>query len=764
MAKKISNESFVEKDFGQPVIDALKEILQLNKELANQLKETGKEASKSLQGLNPSESVKDAQKLTKELEKLTKAKEELNKVEANDIKITKELQKAEAEKLKQDKAALDLAIKENKVKQEQQKTLLAERKVVQQNQKIQVANRKERERQFKEREKERKQRTKQLTEYQKESRRLTELRNRYKDLAIAEKENTAEAKALLKEVVALDKKLKDLDASVGQNQRSVGNYEKALEGLNKTAAKFQAAAGIFTAVAGALAFLGDAFANTREGALQLQVLFSKFTETTKVFIQSLINSGEGFSQVFTGIGKRFLNTFDIIGVNAQIAAKRIENAFTFGEASDKLEAEIEQLEESLQELKGDDISEGIDKIAKAFDKTADTTSRAIQEQEKFLELQLKTTIEISEQEKALAGLAEQRQILQDISDDDTLSFIERAKVAEQARKAALEFADLENKLALTREKLTIQAVKQDLRRANALSEARLQQITTGEQLQKVLENEAIARKVSDANDEAFTAAFVERVNKQVEAQAFRRDQEEKNRKTARDAFEQELDILEEFTEKRVAANEQIISSDSATLEERQKALKENNELEEQLFNETTRRILEQGKASIDLRKDLTDAEKEERKELLNTQAIQEILNTQDEQEILNLIRKLQLGEIEEKRLKDSIKIKQDIAKINQEGAKAEDEAARKTIELQQDIALQEQKLKNESFDLQKAEFENQKKDLEARINLLKEDSIKRLELEKELNALKLEEQEKTNEEEEKNAKDSAEKRAEAVIL
>jgi hypothetical protein len=67
-----------------------------------------------------------------------------------------------------------------------------------------------------------------------------------------------------------------------------------------------------------------------------------------------------------------------------------------------------------------------------------------------------------------------------------------------------------------------------LEEQNALSESRLEQITTGEQLQN-LENEAIAKKVSDANDEAFTAAFVERVDKQVEAEAFRRDQEEKNR-------------------------------------------------------------------------------------------------------------------------------------------------------------------------------------------------------------------------------------------
>ncbi|MHC4336242.1 MAG: hypothetical protein ACYSUV_21210, partial [Planctomycetota bacterium] len=138
------------------------------------------------------------------------------------------------------------------------------------------------------------------------------------------------------------------------------------------------------------------------------------------------------------------------------------------------------------------------------------------------------------------------------------------------------------------------------------------------------------------------------------------------------------------------------------------------------------------------------------------------MNEEDQVKALNQIRAIQLGEGEERVLKETLKLKKDISAQNKEDAKAFEETARKTQELQDDIFIQEQKLKNKSFDLQKAEFENQKKDLEARINLLKEDSIKRLELEKELNALKLEEQEKTNEEEEKNAKDSAEKRAEAV--
>ncbi|MHC4302827.1 MAG: hypothetical protein ACYS7Y_36685, partial [Planctomycetota bacterium] len=326
--------------------------------------------------------------------------------------------------LKQDKAALDLAIKENKVKQEQQKTLLAERKVVQQNQKIRVANRKERERQFKEREKERKQRTKQLTEYQKESRRLTELRNRYKDLAVAEKENTKEAKALLKEVVALDKKLKALDESVGQNQRSVGDYKKALEGL-----KDQAKALPLLAVAGGVALLGQAFGDTREGALRIQILLSKLTETAKVFIQNIIEASKGLPLIFEGIKDGFKGLGDDIStvfINSELAYQKLQRTLQEGLAFvgvDGAEEEVKRLDDVILKLEKDlkdiedkepstKLQEGIDKVTKAFDKTVDTTSRAITEQEKFLRLQLETTIEIAKQEKALAGLAEQRQILQ----------------------------------------------------------------------------------------------------------------------------------------------------------------------------------------------------------------------------------------------------------------------------------------------------------------------------------------------------------------
>jgi len=437
--------------------------------------------------------------------------------------------------------------------------------------------------------------------YQKESARLVKLRKEYKDLAVQNKENTDEGKKLLKNITTLDKKLKDIDETVGQNQRSVGDYKKAVEGLNSTIGKL----GIVAIVAKGFDLLKDAFGDTRKGALALQIAFSKFTVAARVFIKSVIAAGSGVKDLFVAI----FDSFESLGLKAERALLKLNKTFVsvFGsdEEASVIEKKLEGINKQLGELGKSSVRDALAKIAKAFEGNIDVTSRAIDEQEKYLRLQLQTRIAIEQQEKALAGLAEKRQILQDISDDDTIGFITRAKAVERARKAAVEFAELDVKLALTKEKLTIQAIKQNLREAKALNERQLAEIKTGEQLVQILKDSELAKSVSDEADEAFTAAFVERVDKQVEAEAFRRDQGEKNRKAARDAFEQELDILEEFTEKRIANNEQIIGSDSESLEARRIALLENQALEQELLEASIDLILKQGKASIDLRQDLT---------------------------------------------------------------------------------------------------------------------------------------------------------------
>ena len=512
--------------------------------------------------------------------------------------------------------------------------------------------------------------------YNKESRELNDLRKRYKSLAVQNKENTTEGKELLKNITDLDKKLKKIDDTVGQNQRSVGKYTKAWEGLNSTLGKL----GIIALITKSLEFLGNVFSENREGALALEIAFSKFTVTAKVFINSVINSFEGVKDLFNAVS----DSFDAMDLKIFKAFKSLKKLNPFAD-QDAIDKEIEAINAQLVELEKSSASDAIDKITKAFEGNIETTSEAIDAQEEYLELQLKTRISIEQQEKALAGLAEKRQILQDISDDDTIGFVTRTEAVKKAQEAAIEFAALENRLALTKEKLTIDAVKQDLREAKELNERQLAQIQTGEQLQKILQDSELARKVSDTNDEAFTAAFVERRDKQAEAEGFARDQEEKNRKTARDAFEQQLDIIEEFTEKRIASNDKIISSDQFSIEERMRALQENQSLEKELLDESIRLILEQGAASIDLRKDLTESEKEQQKTLLLSADIQKIINEQDAQEVFNLIRKLDLGEIEEKRLKETLKIKQETNEANNESVKILKKATEDELKASDDL-------------------------------------------------------------------------------
>ncbi|GAG75093.1 unnamed protein product, partial [marine sediment metagenome] len=139
-----------------------------------------------------------------------------------------------------------------------------------------------------------------------------------------------------------------------------------------------------------------------------------------------------------------------------------------------------------------------------------------------------------------------------------------------------------------------------------------------------------------------------------------------------------------------------------------------------------------------------------------------IVNAETETERLALIKNLDLGEIETTRLKDSIKLNQDLAEARRESTKAIDEATLKTAELQKEILLQEKALSGDVKNIEDERLEDQKENLEKRIALLKEDSIKRLELEKQLNDLKLQDQETALEKEEEAVEKSAEKRTEAI--
>ena len=509
----------------------------------------------------------------------------------------------------------------------------------------------------------------------------------------------------MKNITALDKELKEIDATVGQNQRTVGQYENAVKGLNKTIGKL----GIAAVISKGVELLTGAFGDSREGALALKLQMVSVTERVKIFVNNVIKAMPGVIELFDALK----GTFTDIPIKAKIMAKELEKALTLTSSGKKtVQEEIEALEKTLS---GASFQGGINKIKKAFEGTGKATEKAIEKQKEYLKLQLATKISISEQEKALAGLQEQRQILQDISDDDTLGFVTRAKAMKEANDIALQFEKQQVELAKTKEKLAFEAVKQDLVRAKI----NVDNITTSKQLIALIQQGDNARKISDENDEAFTAAYAERREAEVESESFSRDQEEKFRKTKRDAFEQELDILEEFTEKTIQSNLDIINSEEATREQKKKALEENKKLTKELYENSIELIRKQAEASIDLREDLTEQQKEEQKLLLDNLDGQKLLNEADAEALFILIRSLDLGEIEEKRLKDSIKLKKDLTKGNKDLIKSDkdlqktrEEIIEKGAEVIETVLANSREKQNKELDAEIDAIENRINDVQ----------------------------------------------------
>ncbi len=172
--------------------DDAKAIQQQNAE-RKALSETYKAQKKQIAGLET-----QIKKLTKERSAVAKKTQEVNNINKEAIKLQTQLDKLTGQSAKKT-AALKLQI------QEKRKALSAEAKV--------AAGR--------------------VTLYQKESKLLNDLRNKYKNVALAQGENSRAAKALLAQITPLDNKLKQLDATVGQGQRSVGLYGKSILGVTR---------------------------------------------------------------------------------------------------------------------------------------------------------------------------------------------------------------------------------------------------------------------------------------------------------------------------------------------------------------------------------------------------------------------------------------------------------------------------------------------------------------------------------------------------
>lgn len=216
MAKQIkATDIFENEDIFRGIRQSAEQAIETLGKFKTELKQTADELKKTIGGATVGD--------TKSINELIEATKKANEVKRDTIKIEQEQEKlkkiafqAQQAEIKKKKEAITLQEKEAKAKE----------KVARET-------------------------AKQNSAYAQESARLNDLRKKYKDLAVQNKENTREAKNLLKEITALDTRLKQVDATVGQHQRNVGNYGSALTKLNGVLGQVGLAFGVGTVLQGA---------------------------------------------------------------------------------------------------------------------------------------------------------------------------------------------------------------------------------------------------------------------------------------------------------------------------------------------------------------------------------------------------------------------------------------------------------------------------------------------------------------------------------
>lgn len=177
---------------------------------------------KLLEGLKVGGSFKDLQTLLETFQRLEKALNDYKAAGQAAAQGERELEKLAQERLK-------TAQQEEKLKQQQIRTEQAMNKT----------------------------KEKTLTLYQQESKLLNDLRNKYKDVALAQGANSKAAQDLLRQITPLDAKLKAIDANVGQFQRNVGNYKSGLIEFGGAVRNILGAAGIGLGLSEGFTFLKE---------------------------------------------------------------------------------------------------------------------------------------------------------------------------------------------------------------------------------------------------------------------------------------------------------------------------------------------------------------------------------------------------------------------------------------------------------------------------------------------------------------------------
>ena len=663
-------------------------------------------SSDIFQGDLTSKQIKEFESLIKTLEKLEEKQKELLKISAKQINVSSK----EYEQVKKNEKAIndfnqaeDLLLKTEKerVKLENKLAQVSEeryKEVAKLRVQIQEKNKAVKD--------EVKEELGLLDAYQKKSKRLNQLRKEYKNLVLQEGKATKETKDLLREIQDLDQELKDVDASVGQFQRNVGNYADAVKDASSSIGNF----GLGAAVGYVAGKAEDFLSVSKEAGDNAKKSLAPVLATLQVTLQSLVSLIPTFvnqiQQAFTRVELLFAETSNIFGGN---------------------EEKVRELEQALFELElqgADNLS--ISEAFKDFGKRVDETTKAIEEQ---VEVQREAETELLRLERSVARLVQREEALRVIADDNNRSFEERQKAFIEVQRLSEQRANEEIRLA-----------QEQLRLAEADLDIQIKRAGINATATQILKDKTLAQKIDEEVLRSYNEALIGVTESEGALTILRTQNAKESADITRDLFEQDLDYLLDYTDNQKSINERIIADDLVTLDARKDLLEETNKLFDNAFNEQIE-LFKVYNSEIDANK---------------------LIQSESSGTLLEYVRSLELGEIQTQRLLEVTRDYRTGIQDLKDAQKDLNEAELESLELQKDIELQRRKLAGENVDLEAERFEDEVENIKKRISLLKEGSLERLRLEKELNDLLLEEQDRLAKEQEKKEKDRLDKQAELI--
>lgn len=573
-----------------------------------------------------------------------------------------------------------------------------------------------------------------LSAYQKESKRLTELRNKYKDLAVQGQANTKEGRKLLRQVQDLDEQLKELDETVGQSNRKVGSYTKAIKTLEKRFPRLAGAvedanreisdlnralssAGVILAITKALEGLQNVIGNNAEAGAGLQKVLGSVTVAFTVLLSRLVKAfpifislvEDGFNSLTNGFKSSLL----------EIKIFWAETKSVFGSGSN----EIKKLKKELADLEKEGQSSGktFDDLLKVFEGMPEEIEKTVKANNRLVDSTLAVRKQNIALQKEIDNRLKTQAELQNAADDENNSLLDRIAAQEKLIKQTEEIDKIEIQLAENRVRLAQQ-------------------------------NLSVFKESIDAREE-LAQANTELINLEVQQFAERKAQLTELSTLEADVLEQRLDFLIDNFDNQKTINERIINDEKTSFEERQRLQAENEKLATESYDAQlaafNKRLSEQGKAQLDFEKLVNESDSR----LIAQESLNAGLSERLTTRLLEVIRERRTV------LQDNVETQQDL-----------NDAVKESNELEEETILNNEtinKLKEEGVDvelvlqgLEEKRMEMEIENLQMRIALAEKGSEERIKLENELSEKLLEQQQKRLEKEAEAEAKAAEERQE----